>query len=461
MAFPIARKLRHLKCVRFENIPLAASLSSIEWFYTIELVPGNQLIYISENSPVTLDTATRSIESSDHLNDLNNNRSLLTIEFDQLPEFTYNNHNVKISLYACVENVNCNSDGDDERSNHSLERSSSETVSVKIKELTLCLDANLRLKKNVLKTNNSTNAFYPTFQFDDLAWYVYVPETLSQQRDETHSLESIDDAAIELAKFAYTNRKSYSFNALLKLNKLLEYHYELDQEISNLKDEIDVNYQLPEQPYKKTHPVFQIQSAIDQLELDVQKQQNDKAKQEGRNDKLNFIKISLQEKLKENVDFLLPDDSNDMIKDYKRRKQQLTELKIRKIQKLLNIFESCNVVSGLYPKTSVKKQYPTLAVLQPNDLLLESQTNDKKRLLLNSKLGYYLLLIQTIAEKILQLPLRYSVQFYGSSSLVEYNYPLYIMSTKGKQNESFKIAVHYINVDIKQVQSYIKQLYHH
>ncbi|KAL6942215.1 hypothetical protein ACO0QE_003383 [Hanseniaspora vineae] len=248
------------------------------------------------------------------------------------------------------------SDSGDGHSNSSLQESSTESVSVKIKEISLCLDANLRSAKDLSKSRSSENIFGPTFQFDDLNWYTYVHETSVEELNDTQRLKSTDDAAIELNKFAFTKRKSYNYSALLKLNKLLEYHYELGQEITTLKDEIDVNYQLRDECFKKTKPLFQIHAAIDQLELDLQKQQNDKLKQEGKIDKLKFTQISARERLKEPVDVPLSDDSNDMIKDYKRQKQQLTELKIRKIQKLLNIFESCNVVSGLYSAKILNKQ---------------------------------------------------------------------------------------------------------
>ena len=79
---------------------------------------------------------------------------------------------------------------------------------------------------------------------------------------------------------------------------------------------------------------------------------------------------------------------------------------------------------------------------------------------MNTCLGYLVLLLQTIANSVFKTSLPCKLMYYGSTSVIENSYPLFLPEPYSTQNLLlFKQALQCLNINIVQVQQYLDYQY--
>ncbi|KOG98031.1 Vps38p [Saccharomyces eubayanus] len=254
-------------------------------------------------------------------------------------------------------------------------------------------------------------------------------------------------------------KNSLAYSSLLKLNKLLEYSSQVHEEMSELSTRIEDSFPL----HKNQHQWYieTVQKSIAALQTKTNKKNIEKSQCED-NGTIHHSKteISLVSQ-----DESINDDYGSIYSRFVQIKDRLDQLRIKKLYQLIGIFRSTNlfdigkgyirferssssdnIIEGLKLKT-----------LHIESLLKEAEESSKQREYMNSQLGYYLLFLHLTATQIFKLPLPYKLMYYGSTSVIESQYPLYFTDSMITKHQTKLLrAMHYFNADILQIKQFLE-----
>ena len=192
--------------------------------------------------------------------------------------------------------------------------------------------------------------------------------------------------------------------------------------------------------------------------------------------KIKRLKRSIEEEsddiikpLTEGTDNRSKDEYGSTFSNLIQIRTQLERIKIKKLFQLLCIFQNTQLFSSDDEMVTLDKtkltptsiyEGITLSVIKKSTLQkLELGTEDDYTFF-NARLGYYLLFIYVIANKIYKISLPHSLHYCGSTSIINYERPLHLVNSKNRKIlKETEDAIDYFNKDILQTIQYLEHHY--
>ncbi|CAI4046914.1 Vps38p SKDI_12G3870 [Saccharomyces kudriavzevii IFO 1802] len=252
---------------------------------------------------------------------------------------------------------------------------------------------------------------------------------------------------------------SLAYSSLLKLNKLLEYSSQVHEEINEISTKIEESFPL----HKNQHKWYMktVQKSIETLLTKTKKKSLEMTQLE----KNGTISHSKTDVSLISQDESINDDYGSIYSRFVQIKDRLDQLRFKKLFQLVGIFAS----TGLFDTTkgyihfegpSSIDDVAAYLKLKPLDIgILFGQANEstKRREHINSQLGYYLLFLYLAATQIFKAPLPYKLMYYGSTSVIEGQYPLYFTDSMIARHQAKLIrAIRYFNANILQFKQFLE-----
>ncbi|CAI4048270.1 hypothetical protein SUVZ_12G3830 [Saccharomyces uvarum] len=254
-------------------------------------------------------------------------------------------------------------------------------------------------------------------------------------------------------------KHSLAYSSLLKLNKLLEYSSQVHEEMNELSTRIEDSFPL----HKNQHQWYikTVQKSITTLQTKINKKNIEMSQFED-NDTIHHSKteISLVSQ-----DESINDDYGSIYSRFVQIKDRLDQLKIKKLYQLIGIFRSTDLfdIGKGYIRFERSSSLDNiieslkLKTLHIESLFKKAEESSKQREHMNSQLGYYLLFLHLTATQIFKLPLPYKLMYYGSTSVIEGQYPLYFTDSMITKHQTKLLrAMHYFNADILQIKQFLE-----
>lgn len=247
--------------------------------------------------------------------------------------------------------------------------------------------------------------------------------------------------------------QSFSFNSALKLNKLIEYKTQVMIECS--KSAAKVEEIILSNNRRELWQIKCIARYNDELKRSMQ----EKTVNISRLDE----KIRPILKLNENEQIdgqSLNDYYGNTYPNLIQTKDRVDFLRIKRLSKLIGVFkETCLFRKdvrfiSIDEDTSSRSLYErtSLNLIDKKRIIEMASTNDAERELVNTCLGYYLIFIKLVATKVYEIPLPYSISYYGSTSLIGGDGALYLSDSAALKNpENFLNAMDKFNKNLIQI----------
>ena len=238
-------------------------------------------------------------------------------------------------------------------------------------------------------------------------------------------------------------KSSFTFNGLLKLNKILQYISQVRQETRDSMKVIEDNFVLVGQ--EKVYFEESIKRLTERL------RRSEERIKETKNEISRGKTCSSQDSANSGS---ISDDYGSEYSTFVQDKSKLLTLQKRKLLQLISIVPQLNLSSFIeYDKYKIHEQAFSIE-FQPVDYKKIVNSTDKERI--NSQLGNYVLFIKVLSEHILFIPLPHGLLFHGSNSLVNDRLPFFVASKPNQQHFSeLKLAVESFNININQLLSLI------
>lgn len=238
-------------------------------------------------------------------------------------------------------------------------------------------------------------------------------------------------------------KKTFTFNSLLKLNKILEYLAQVKAETGS---ELSVEIESLLEP-KTPDNTKVIKQSIQQVECTIlQRRKNIELLRK----QLGTICVR-----HDPTESLLNDEYGSVYSDFTQKKQNFHSIQSHKLEQLIKIFEN----TGIFEEGCVllNEAHESVYYLNLTTLDAEKMVGRDKRENVNTLLGYYLLFVQLLAKNVFFLPLPYALSFYGSTSVIKNQFPLYLTASPTQQHlANFVTAISYFNADILQIKQYLE-----
>ena len=251
---------------------------------------------------------------------------------------------------------------------------------------------------------------------------------------------------------------SLTYSSLLKLSKLLEYSSQVHEEINEISSKIEEGFLLHKNQnhwYMRT-----VQKSIETLEKEVlQRKKNKKNIEMARLENNDTINHSKTEVSLMSQDESINDDYGSIYSRFVQIKDRLDQLRFKKLYQLIGIFHSTDLFNSdrgyiYFEKPSSINDVISRLKLKPLNMgILLRQAGESTRHMeyVNSQLGYYLLFLHLTATLIFKAPLPYRLMYYGSTSVIDSQYPLYFTDPMISKHQAKLIkAMHCFNADILQ-----------
>lgn len=271
----------------------------------------------------------------------------------------------------------------------------------------------------------------PVFEFSD-GFYML----------EQHSLDFKVETQAELS---LPLKPSLTFNSLLKLNKLVQYITQAEEETNVLRDKIDDTYKLVghEDMYFRNSMVM-LSKRIDNLREGIQQTKNELENSAKATELKNgSSSVSLSENY--GLDY----------STFEHDKGKMLSLQRRRLLQFLGIIKELNLSCFITIPERALSESPFLVDFHVVDFKELVSTSERE--LTNSQLGHYLLILGVLAEHILFIPLPFSLSFRGSYSTIDNNIPFFVPSKLNQQAlEDFNKAVLNFNVNVNQIKQYME-----
>lgn len=415
LPYLLKRRLRHVRSITINNIPTLEKesgpgvVSFPSSFVVIETVKG-QTIYVSE------------VQSG----------FVLNVKFNELPPLDDPTTRIVLKLIVKVP----------EESKLASLMEQNEWLAFKTFEINLNKLQSLR-PDDIIEGYNA-----PLLEMSD-GYYTLQDLSVVKIRD------SEEGSLLHKRNMSnYRVVQSFSFNSVLKLNKLLEYKAQV------MEDGFASSKRL-EKIMKSQHTelcwlIKSIERYNRELESLIRQKRID----------LEHLADSTKSRIQETK--LSSNSGHQSLEDYYgttypdliQTKNRLDSLRLRQLSRLVAIFEdtclfsqdfgfvevdTASTAPSLYDRTTLK------LIDKDRVMGIATETNISNEAL-NTCLGYYLIFIQLIATKIYTIPLPYTLKYHGSTSVVGDNHLLYLSDgNTGKQSQKFLTAIDCFNVDVAQV----------
>ncbi|SCU85103.1 LAFA_0D13894g1_1 [Lachancea sp. 'fantastica'] len=243
-----------------------------------------------------------------------------------------------------------------------------------------------------------------------------------------------------------SQKKSFTYNGVLKLNKILEYWTQMQLEIQELSEKIDELVDNSPKPVSKDA----ILHACESLTLSIERRQSKVQSLESSN------KYGSSCHLSSTTELPINDDYAATLSNYTSVFHRLQSLEERKIGQLLIAMKGtglCGQNGYVIPNSEDQSIYEMR--LKRVDLF--TALDDRDRILKNSTLGYYLLFVNILADRVFHMPLPHRLSFYGSTSVIDNALPLYLAASSTQQHLiDFELAIERFNLNIMQVNQFLE-----
>ncbi|CAB4257285.1 similar to Saccharomyces cerevisiae YLR360W VPS38 Part of a Vps34p phosphatidylinositol 3- kinase complex that functions in carboxypeptidase Y (CPY) sorting [Maudiozyma barnettii] len=320
------------------------------------------------------------------------------------------------------------------------------------------------------KNDNVQALNAPIFTMDDGCY------TLKDINIERGSVPlSMHDNELQNKIFS-TTKKSFTYNTVLKLNKLLEYIGQTHDETKKLSSKL-------EKPLSKTQETNKskfenIETCKEQINKLITKKRTKikllKEEIEGhgtliRSNTASSVDISD----KTNVN----DQYGNMYSNLFQTRNNIVHWRTKKLTQLVSIFKvqkffdlakqlNCDIYISVANKTNTEllihrnQQEIVLSVIEKDKLQLQINKSLDIQERVNVFLGYFLLFIDILSNNIFNIVVPYKLMFYGSTSLINKVYPLYLPPAYSAYNqERFYEAIDLFNINIQQLKQYLTDHY--
>lgn len=264
----------------------------------------------------------------------------------------------------------------------------------------------------------------------------------------------------------HTMKESFSFNSLLEFNKVIEYKSHILEEILHISSE--VQHIMEHRNKERGWEIIRLNNSIEQMKLQLNNKRIDlKNVEVALANSSDISQLSSQLISRNSSDASIADNYGN--KNYRviHSNNQLDVLKVKKLKQLISIFRN-------YPLFDEENGYVEIATdfdsKRPSTKLLKFKLVNKSKILssvtdsevkridINTILGQYMLFLQIISTIIYNIPLPYEMRYYGSTSIISYDLPLFISETVASKYRSGLLqAIEMFNLNIKQVKVYIER----
>lgn len=433
------RKLRHIQSLGLYNvaIPLSKTVHNSDiifikansCFFTIETTRGH-IIYISENKINVL----RSIQFND-----------MKFEGSPINQFILN-----IFVEIPKEIIKIKGEND----KWSM-----------IASYIIDLDSMHRTDPEVI---SSMEMNVPVFKMKD--GYFISEKFLSKNfLTDIHGNDMSSNDAIHLhdetPKFNSSSVKpSINFNSLLKLNKLIEYQKQINQDKNDISQKIEQNLVI----HKDHNPAMTgrirtIENYIKMTERMVAEKKM----------KIEFLKkeISKSEATFSAIDTpssavtAEQEEYGNIYSNLIQIRERMNRTRSKRIYKLLAIFKGIpftnkDIKLFEYDMSNIETspvEKLTFTNINHDSVLKIAQVSEENRININTQLGNYALLLSIISSKILNIRIPYNMSYYGSTSIIDLHYPLYLMDLQSvKHLNRFQKAISLLNININQMNYFLQ-----
>lgn len=275
-------------------------------------------------------------------------------------------------------------------------------------------------------------------------------------------------------------KKSFNFTTLLKFNKMIEYGNNLIMEKGTISKQvekfiIDNHDQLNQQANSE---IDTISNYLNQMNDNIESKR--KLIQNLKNlidDNNNIDTIGRKDTNGDNEIDKFPqsnDEYGTIYANYYQIKDKINYVKGRRLNQIIQLFSMIvnNELLNFYqlckdkdkdkiddPHQDVKghkdEKITILLNLLNFEQLIELMVKDDQMEYLNSQIGYYILFINILSQKIFQIKLPYNLRYCGSTSTINDKYPLFIRDLQSsRQLQQFSIAITLININIRQLNQF-------
>ena len=264
----------------------------------------------------------------------------------------------------------------------------------------------------------------------------------------------------------HTMKDSFSFNSLLEFNKVIEYKSHILEEILHISSE--VQHIMEHRNKEHGWEIIRLNNSIEQMKLQLNNKRIDlKNVEVALANSSDISQLSSQLISRSSSDASIADNYGN--KNYRviHSNNQLDVLKVKKLKQLISIFRN-------YPLFDEENGYVEIAtdfdskrpstkllkfkLVNKSKILSSVTDSDVKRININTILGQYMLFLQIISTIIYNIPLPYEMRYYGSTSIISYDLPLFISETVASKYRSGLLqAIEMFNLNIKQVKVYIER----
>ena len=311
----------------------------------------------------------------------------------------------------------------------------------------------------------------PIFLLDDGSY------TIKDAVIEKGILSSTLHPTLLESKLRMNTKKSFTFNTVLKVNKLLEYIGQTQDETKRLSSYL-------ERPLNHAHKSQRINVDKEEL-LKTQLHKTllkKKAKIKALKDEIELHSTLIRSNTVSSVDIADKTNVNDQYantySNLFQTRNSLIHWRNKKLSQLISIFRAqqffklakslnCENYVSIVTITeegsednTAHQQRITLKVIGKDKL--QSQINKSLEIQekINTFLGYFLLLIDILSKNIFHIELPHKLMFYGSTSVIDKYYPLYLPPAySGYNQNSFYEAIDLFNINIQQINQYLIDYY--
>ena len=299
----------------------------------------------------------------------------------------------------------------------------------------------------------------PVFRLDD-GCYTLPEAQVDRGAQSIHSRDrSADHMRLQTAK------KSFSFNTVLKLNKLLEYRDQVHAETARLSQRLEAPLNASLERFNNTcengqHYKHQLERTLAKKRADLEALRREMEAHEtmARSNTASSVDITRRASINDEygTTYSALFQTRDSIMNLRSKKL----VQLARIFRIMGFFElaaklDCKYCAALEGNGSDSWQFK----LDTIDIPALQRTANKSletQELVNTFLGYYLLLLVGLSENIFSVKVPYRLMFYGSTSLIDKVHPLYLPEAYAAYNqERFHAALKLFNINIQQINQYL------
>ncbi|SMN22654.1 similar to Saccharomyces cerevisiae YLR360W VPS38 Part of a Vps34p phosphatidylinositol 3-kinase complex that functions in carboxypeptidase Y (CPY) sorting [Maudiozyma saulgeensis] len=277
-------------------------------------------------------------------------------------------------------------------------------------------------------------------------------------------------------KIFRSSKKSFTYNTILKLNKLLEYIGQTHEETKKISSKL-------EKPLSKSHKLNNsncenIEAYKDQIKKLISKK---KAKIKLLKEEMEGHETLIRSNTASSVDITDKTNVNDqygsMYSNLFEIRNSLAQWRTKKLSQLISIFKvqnffdlakqlNCDQYISIVNKKDLElgnnrnQQQIVLSIIKKDRLQAQINKSLDTQERINTFLGYFLLFIDILSNNIFDIVVPSKLMFYGSTSIINKVYPLYLPHAYSTYNqERFYEAIDLFNINIQQLKQYLTDHY--